>query len=446
MDYELEASSMQLNTSYFLQRSSFSVQNSGNDSAMFGSCESLASIPDSDLNAHAQWRKPIDSSSHFTSFSSSVESGAVFIGEDKKPTLSRNNSLVKFFLGPQSNGMKSNEIVEYVIGYCEQRVTSPLSDMPDLEYSPPNFNITAVGSMGRDSQLHFEKEVKTVPQSIGLNVSSGDGYNKFKKNLHHRRKIETRYRGKLQHHVEFEKKRLDVDKHYSQRGSSQKTLKGQDLMGTLERPSKNMCNSPPSKLLPSSLKRRMSSKYLTRGRGDSLRRTNLFDIQEENENAEKQQETTISKSSRNYQQASCSDLEEMGTLDDPSKSSTKSSNRIRHENYAASGLPISNKMPISISMDLSQILKHYNHLPEGDSIIPVGHSELQQSSTGHQSCPHHCAHQPSLHGIPGPTPIVIHIHLPSSQSASTSIQPVATAVPPRKKWDNDSINTDTYYC
>ncbi|CAL8132003.1 unnamed protein product [Orchesella dallaii] len=434
MDSELEASSRQLNTSYFLQRSSFSVQNSGNDSAiMFGSCESLERIPDSDLNAHGQRRKRIDSSSDFTSFSSSVESGAMFIGEDKKPTLSRNNSLVKFFLGPQSNGMKSNEIVEYVIGYCEQRATSPLSDTPDLEYSPPHVNITANGLMGRDSQLDFEKEVKTVPQSIGLNVSSGDGYNKFKKNLQHSRKIETRYRGKLQHHVEFEKKRLVVDKHYSQRGSSQKNLKGQDLMGTLERPSKNMLNSPPTKLFPSSLKRRMSDKYLASGRGDNPRRTNLFDIQEENENAEKQQETTISASSRNYQQASCSDLEKVGTLDDPSKSSKKSSNRIRHENQPASGLPISNKMPISISMDLSQILKHYNRLPEGDSIIPGRHSELQQSLAGHHSCPHHCGQQPSLHGIPGPTPIVIHIHLPSSQSASTSIQQVSTAIPPRKK-------------
>ncbi|CAL8101675.1 unnamed protein product [Orchesella dallaii] len=524
---QVEAPSLLSITNYFQQGSSFPVPYVGNDSTMmFGARENLAGIRDSDL--HSQIKRRTSSQSQISRSTSSSKrcssspgSAVTVVAGDDKPDLSRNNSLAKFFLGPQSNGMNSNDILEYVIDYCKRRA-SGVSDASDFENSPPSVNLSADKSSDKqDSGIGFANEEKTVKSNVGkkssntdsetpyqnvtneknlemtrrkeectppqkddneesvmlaearslksetplLNVSdvgSIDGFEKFKKNLHHSRNVEDRYKGKTKHHAEFERKRLYVDERFSHPGLSPKAFKGPGSTASLERPSKNMCNSPPEKLVPSkkeSIRDKCQSPVIaqasrnsggqyhstpvtsesyisklvstTYGRGEKPRPAKL-DTQVEKENSDKQKRQKVShsrghdsSSSSNSQQVieSCSGPKNVGALDNRSELSNKGSNGSLHEKQTESELPLCAKRPTSLCTDPSKVLKPSNVLPEGLSILPVIHSGLQQHFTGQQcSCPHQCGQQPSPHGMmPGHGPIVIHIHLPCTVATSGTV-------------------------
>lgn len=324
---QVEVPSLMSVTSYFQQGSSFPVPY-GNDSTMFpidngNVSSSLLGVSQSQLS---QTLKPpsrnssrrLQRSTSLKQESSRVSWGNITtrtlddsstnIGTNPKSAeLERNDSLAKFFLGPQSDGMDKGGIIDYVLDYCKRRASYRLSDAPGIA-APPNQNNSGSsrtsGTSTKDRGIGDEEAVTAIrrPRPSGKtedktsdkrdeqaslvkpNVSSrknssiededesimlaeagstkenvlevselgggNDGFEKFKKNLNHGRKTEDRYRKKLQsHHTEFETKRLNVDERYSHPKLSPNAFAGPGSTASLERPKKMMCNSPPEKLL-----------------------------------------------------------------------------------------------------------------------------------------------------------------------------------------------------
>lgn len=435
---QVEAPSLLSVTNYFQQGSSFPVPYVGNDSTMFGEMPSFA-VPTPPT--------PVDTSR-------------------KSLGVSRNDSLAKFFLGSESNGLNKTDIVDYVLDYCKRRASLQLSDVSDVgnsfNNSPynsiPERHDSGIG-VGREDKRNSNdlksrsekkekrvtaekpssnlekrqkspylpnqndaptieskksgKEVKTATDSnknaamekfqknIGTrhseqnqvtskaldkdnedsvllasgttiretdaldysDVGSIDGFEKFKKNLnlHQKKPLDDRYRGRTKHHTDFQRKRLNVDERYSHPQLSPLAFKGPGASVTMERPSKKFnCRSPPEKLVETPEPGVMQQKALRPKKPKPL---------------------------------------EMPGSEEPSSS------------FLNNKVQISKPSNVVLTSDVM-------------SVVPAVHSAIQHAvGTPTCSCPHQCGQQPGSQGLihtPG-FPIVINIHLPLAPPVSGTV-------------------------
>lgn len=229
------------------------------------------------------------------------------VTEDGRTGVERKDSLTKFFLGPETRGLGKMDIMEYVLDYCKRRASFRDLDTSSSDIPPPPHRIVTSANTHPESiaTTHSASEdhpagrkqtgtesLTTLPIQEGWkggitntnfnqnqhhdpeasvvlsdgaslkdredalldisDVGSSSGFEKFKKHLVSRRSGEDRYRDKAKNHVDFEKKRLQVDEKYSHPRLSPTSVGCPGATTTLERPRKRLiCNSPPERLVTS---------------------------------------------------------------------------------------------------------------------------------------------------------------------------------------------------